>query len=136
DAEKAAFGVELDDSDGGVLVGRVPALLLLPQRMLAAVERVEHAPSLSDVLEAIDRADELALGIDQRIDVEQHRHRGAVGAPHRDLFIADRAAGLQHLGELGARQLLALAAEELALRGELIVGLAGLRSAAPKLDGT
>ena len=42
---------------------------------------------------------------------------------------------LQHLGELGARQLLALAAEEPALRRELVVGLARLRRAAPQLHG-
>ena len=64
DAQEAAFRIDLDDADGGVLVGRVPALLLLAQLVLAAVERIEHAVALGDVLEAVDDADELAVRID------------------------------------------------------------------------
>ena len=135
DAHEPALGVELDDADRGMLVGRGPALLLLAQIVLAAVERIDHALALGDVLEAVDGADQLALRIEQRIDVEQHDDLLAVGALDRHLLVADRPAGLQHLGELGARQLLALAAEELALRGELVVGLARLRRAAPELHG-
>ena len=87
DAQEAAFGVELDDADRGMLVGRRPALLLLAQLALAAIERIDHALALGDVLEAVDGADELALRIDQRIDVEQHRraacHRCARPSPPR-----------------------------------------------------
>ena len=42
--------------------------------------------------------------------------------------------GVQHLGELGARQPFALDAKKMALRDELVVGLAGLWRAAPELD--
>src|SRR5262249_55790048 len=77
-AEKAPLRIDLDDPNGGVLVSRVPALLLLPQILLllaqvltAAPELLDHALAFGDVLEARHRPHQLALRVEQRIDVDQ-----------------------------------------------------------------
>ena len=103
DPQEAAFCVDLDDADRGMFVGGVPALLLLAQILLAAVERLEHPLALGDVLEAADRADQLAVGVEQRIDVDQHGDPRAVRPLDHHLLVADGATGLQHLGKLGLR---------------------------------
>src|SRR4029078_7651098 len=105
DPQEPPLRIHLHDADGRVLVGRRPAVLLLAQIVPAAVDRIHHAAALGDVLEAVDGADELALRIEQRIDVEQHGNLLAVGALDRHLFVADSLPGPEHLGELGARQL-------------------------------
>src|SRR5262249_5181873 len=70
--QEAALGVDLDDADGGVLVGGIPALLLLAQLALAAAERLVHAVTFGDVLEAVDDADERSAWPANRIDIELH----------------------------------------------------------------
>ena len=135
DAQKAAVGVDLDDADGGMLVGRVPALLLLSQILLALLKRLMNPLALGNILEACDEADHLAARVDQRIDVDQNRDARAVRPVDHDLFVANGLSGPQHLADPRLRQPLAFRAVEPGLGGEMLVGLAGLGRAAPDFDG-
>jgi hypothetical protein len=131
DPQEAALGVDLDDADGGVLVGRVPALLLLAQLLALALDLHRHALALGDVLDAVDRADDTTLSIAQRLDVEQHHDPGAVRPLDHDLGVADRLARLQHASHRGLLQDLAIGVVEPRRGGELLVGFAGRGFAAP-----
>ena len=135
DAQEAAVGRQLGDADGGVLVGRGQALLLLERELARILQRGVDALALGDVDEAVDRADHRAAGVAQRIDIDGDDDAAAVLALDDALDVAHRLAAGEHLFHHRVRGRCAVEREIFPVFGKLNEGLLGLGSAAPNLRG-
>ncbi len=135
DAQEAPVRRDLRNPDCGMLIGRRPTLFLLEGMQTRLFERGGRAFSLGDIDKTIDRADHIAFGIAQRIDIERHRHAHAVHAFDDTLDIARRLSGRQHFSQFRPLQRRAIDIEKPRGRGELVVRLSRSRFPAPNFHG-
>jgi hypothetical protein len=131
DAQEAAVRRNLGNADRGMLIGSRQTLFLLEGMQARMFERGGRPLALRDVDKAIDRADQFAFGVAQRIDIERHDHPRSVHA----LDVTRGLSGRQYFGQLRAPQRRAVDIEISRRRGEFLMHLTRPWNPAPDLHG-
>ena len=130
DTQQAALLVDLGDADRSMRIGRGEPLLAFAPGIL-------DPAGDGDVLHAVDRTDDAAVLVPQRLDTSKHADAAAV-APLDDQFhIADAGLRAQHLRDrpLVDRNRAAVGAVE-PLRATEAASLVEVGGDPPQLDGT
>ena len=135
DAQEAAVRRNLGNADRGMLIGSRQTLFLLEGMQARMFERGGRPLALRDVDKAIDRADQFAFGVAQRIDIERHGHPLPVHAFDDALDVARGLSGRQDFGQFRAPQRRAVEVEKSRRRGEFLMRLSRPRGPAPDLHG-